>query len=296
MSSAATMRCLVPARDKQPTRRVADLIGNASIEISPRDDPADERLDQLLAPGMTVFVNHTGRFTHHDIIAACVKLEHAGFVPVPHVAARRLASFTQLRDFLRRATSEAGVKRVLLIAGDPAQAAGSFRDSLDLLETGLLEHHGIRDVAFACYPTGHPRIVRRDLDRSLRAKIASARRHGLSVSLVTQFGFEPGPIGRMITSLREDGIVCPIRVGVAGPAAVATLAKFAVRCGIGASLRALGSGEAAFARTLTVISPDALIESLATSEERASPIDGLHIFTFGGVRRAAAWLCSRGRA
>jgi hypothetical protein len=93
MILVAAASYLLPARDERRARRVADLV-NASIEISPYNDPEDERLDELRAPRMTVFVNHTGRFTHHDIIAACVKLERTGFIPMPHVVARRLASFT----------------------------------------------------------------------------------------------------------------------------------------------------------------------------------------------------------
>jgi methylenetetrahydrofolate reductase (NADPH) len=252
-----------------------------------------EDLGELLAPGTTVFVNHPGSVTHHDIVAACVKLRRAGFVPVPHIAARRLASFTQARDFLERAAREAAVTRVLLISGDPAQPLGPFRDSADLLMTGLVESHGIGDVAFAGYPEGHPSVDRRILDTALRAKLALARRRGLAVSLVTQFGFEALPIARWVASLREEEVACPIHIGVAGPATVATLAKFAIRCGIGASLRALGRGQAAFARILAEAAPDALIRALAQGEQPGAPIDGLHIFTFGGVRRTAEWIRAR---
>jgi methylenetetrahydrofolate reductase (NADPH) len=278
------------------TRRAAQLIGAASIEISPRDDPVRDRLGELLAPGTTVFVNHPRSVTHHDIVAACVKLRRAGFIPMPHVAARRLASFTQARDFLRRAAGEAGVTSALLIGGDPAHPVGPFRDSLDLLTTGLVESSGIHHIAFAGYPEGHPNVDRRNLDAVLRAKLALARQRGLDVSLVTQFGFEAAPIERWISSLRDEGILCPIRVGVAGPASIATLAKFAVRCGIGASLRALGRGQAAFARILAEATPDGLIVALAAGEEPHTRIDGLHIFTFGGVRRTAEWICARARA
>ena len=281
-----------PNIDRQ--RRIAELIGAASIEISPRDDPEREQLSELLPPGTTVFVNNPGSATHHDIVAACVKLQRAGFSPVPHVAARRLASFTQARDFLERAAGEAGVKSILLTAGDPATPIGPFRDSLDLLATGLVETHGIAHVGFAGYPEGHPRIDRHSLDTALRGKIAFAGRLGLAVSIVTQFGFDPGPISRWIVSLRQEGFRGPIRVGIAGPATVATLAKFAVRCGIGASLRALGRGQTAFARILTETAPDALIAALVAGEEPGPAIDGLHVFTFGGVRQAAAWLRIRG--
>jgi methylenetetrahydrofolate reductase (NADPH) len=212
---------------------------------------------------------------------------------MPHIAARRLASFTQLRDFLQRAAGEAGVTRVFVTAGDPVQAAGPFRDSLAVLTAGLIEANGIDQVAFAGYPEGHPRIDRRRLDCALRAKIALGRQRGVDVSLVTQFGFDAAAILRWIASLREDGIFCPIRVGIAGPATVATLAKFAVRCGVGASLRALGRGQTAFARIMTQATPDALIAALAALEEPGAPIDRLHIFTFGGVAHTLRWLQTR---
>jgi methylenetetrahydrofolate reductase (NADPH) len=295
MTIESTMNRPERALDQRQRRRAAQLIANASIEISPRDDPLRDRLRELLAPGTTVFVNHPGSVTHHDIVAACVKLRRAGFVPMPHVAARRLASFTQARDFLERAAGEAAVGGVLLIGGDPAHSVGPFCDSSELLATGLVER-SIGQVAFAGYPEGHPSIDRRSLDAALRAKLALARCHGLGVSLVTQFGFEAAPVEHWVSSLRDDGVACPIHIGVAGPATIATLAKFAVRCGIGASLRALGRGQTAFARILAEATPDTLIDALAAAEDRGVAIDGLHIFTFGGVRRAAEWIARVGCA
>ena len=278
------------AQDDRHRRKVAELIGGCTIEISPHDDPAREGLGDLLKPGTTVVVNHPASVTHHDIVAACVKLRRAGLIPMPSIAARRLASFTQARDFLQRAAAEAEVRDVLITGGDPAHPVGPFRDSLELLATGLLEDYGIARVAFAGYPEGHPRIDRQSLDKVLREKLALARARGIEVSLITQFGFEAAPIERWIRSLRDDDIRCPIRIGVAGPASVATLAKFAVRCGVGASLRALGRGQTAFARILVEATPDTLIEALAAAEQDDDRNYGLHIFSFGGVRRTAAWI------
>jgi methylenetetrahydrofolate reductase (NADPH) len=278
-------------------RRIAELVGACSIEISPRDDFAGERLRELLDPGMTVFVNHPGSVTHHDIVAACARLRRAGFNPVPHIAVRRLASFTQANDFLQRAVADAGVLSALIIGGDPDYPVGPFPDAYDLFVSGLVGHHGLREVAIAGYPEGHPRIASRTLDEALRAKVALARRQGLEVSLVTQFGFDAAPILRWIAASRAQDITCPVRVGIAGPASVATLAKFAVRCGIGASLRALARGHTAFARILAEAGPDALVGALAAEEDPRWPIDGLHVFTFGGIRRAAEWIrATAGRA
>ena len=238
--------------------RATELVAACSIEISPRDDFAGEKLRELLDPGTTVFVNHPGSVTHHDIVAACARLRHAGFNPMPHIAVRRLASFTQANDFLQRAEAEAAVTAALIIGGDPDHPVGPFPDAYDLLASGLVERHGLREVAFAGYPEGHPRIAARTLDEALRGKVALAQQQGLEVSLVSQFGFAATPILKWIATLRDQGIVCPVRVGVAGPASVATLAKFAVRCGIGASLRALARGHTSFARILAEAGPDPL--------------------------------------
>jgi methylenetetrahydrofolate reductase (NADPH) len=274
-------------------QRAAALRRRCSLEISPRDELAGDGLRQLLPPGTIIFVNHPASVTHHHIVGACARLKRAGFVPVPHVAARRLASFTQASDFLQRAATEARVDRILLIGGDDPPA-GPFRASLDLLATGVVERAGIREVAFAGYPEGHPAIDSAALDTALRAKVALARQAGLAVSLVTQFGFESQPILRWIAAQRATGNDCPVLVGIAGPASVATLAKFAIRCGIGASLRALARGHTAFARIMVEAGPDELIGDLVRGETGDAPIAGLHVFTFGGVRRTAAWMRSAG--
>lgn len=269
--------------------RVRELIAAASIELSPCDELAGDGLRNLFPPGSTVFISHPPSADYSGIVTACARLRKAGFVPVPHIAARRLASLEDAEDFLRRAAGEAAVEDVLLIGGDPDWPAGPFRDSLTLLIGGILECHGIERVRFAGYPEGHPYISTKALDAALDAKLALAKERGLAASVVTQFGFEPAPIERWIAGLRSRGVNCPVRVGVAGPARVVTLAKFAVRCGIGSSLRALARGHTAFVRILTEAAPDALIDAVAASEATAGRIDGLHVFTFGGVARTAAW-------
>ena len=270
-------------------QRAATLIGDCSIELSPRDEFAGEALRKLLAPGTTVFVNHPSSVTHHDIVAACARLHRAGFVPVPHVAARRLASFTQASDFLQRAAGEAGVDRILLIGGDDSPV-GPFRASLDLLATGVVERHGIGQVAFGGYPEGHPAIDAAHTGRGAAGQGGAGtagRARGVAGDAVRLRGRADPALDRRAAAL---GIDCPVHVGVAGPASVATLAKFAIRCGIGASLRALARGHTAFARILVEAGPDALIGDLVAGESAHAAIAGLHVFTFGGVRRAAEWI------
>lgn len=271
---------------QQQRRRVAGLVSAASIEVSPTDGLIGDGLRDLFPSGTTVFVNHPARADYRAIVAACARLRRAGFEPVPHIAARRLAGVEDAVDFLRRATDEADIADVLLVGGDPDWPAGPFRDSLALLASGILECHGIERVRFAGYPEGHPLIGAAALDRALAAKLALAKERGLRASLVTQFGFEAAPIATWLAGLRSRGIDCPVAIGVAGPARAATLVKFAVRCGIGSSLRALARGHTAFARILTEAGPDALIDALAAGQPA---IDALHVFTFGGVARTAEW-------
>ena len=269
--------------------RGAALVRACSIELSPRDARSVDALADMLDPGPTVFVSLPPSAAYADVVNACSHLRRNGFEPVPHVVARRLPSYADASDFLHRATDAADVSQVLLLGGDAPRPLGPFDGALALLATGVVERHGITAVAFAGYPDGHPQIATGILQAALQVKLEVARRRGLATSLVTQFGFEAPPILRWIAAQREAGVTCPISVGLAGPASVATLAKYAVRCGVGASLRALAHGHTAIARILTEADPGALIEALAEGEDPAAPIDALHIFCFGGATRTAQW-------
>ena len=73
---------------------------------------------------------------------------------------------------------------------------------------------------------------------------------------------------------------------------ISTLAKFAVRCGIGHSIRALARGHSSLARLLVELGPDQVVADLAAALPADAAIDGLHFFTFGGIARTAAWLAA----
>lgn len=271
-----------------PEPAIAALLRAASLEVSPRDPLAGASLAGLVAPGTRIFVNHAPGDSADGIAAAAARLARAGFVPVPHVAARTLPSFVALNEFLRRLAGEAGVEAALVIAGDRDRAAGPFESSFEILATGLFERNGIRRIGLAGYPEGHPRIGRRALDEALRLKLGLARQAGLEPFIVTQFAFAAAPIRDWIEARRAEGVTAPIVAGLAGPASIAALAKFAVRCGVGASLRALIGNRPALPRLLTETGPDAIIADLAAGADVA----GCHFFTFGGVRRTASWLAA----
>jgi methylenetetrahydrofolate reductase (NADH) len=283
---------IAPIRAGEKLRQaIIDLAGGASFELSQRDPVAGEPLREVAPLGSTVYIAFAPTDTHHGVLAAATRLKRAGFAPVPHIAARTLASFTQLNDYLARMAGDAGIDRALVIAGDVEHPVGPFATSHDLLDTGLFERHGIRRIDIAGYPEGHPRVSRADLAEALTTKCRTIRERGLEPSILTQFGFEAAPIIAWLKAIRLAGVDVPVRIGLAGPASIATLAKFAVRCGIGNSLRSLTSGHASFARLLVEADPAALVVSLAgAAEDCTLGIAGLHFFTFGGVRRTTAWL------
>jgi methylenetetrahydrofolate reductase (NADPH) len=80
-----------------------------------------------------------------------------------------------------------------------------------------------------------------------------------------------------------------VRVGVAGPAKVRTLLNYGIRCGIGNSIRALGSQAVSLTRLLTQHGPEKLVCRIAASQEGLG-IEGLHFFPFGGFAHSARWI------
>ena len=56
------------------------------------------------------------------------------------------------------------------------------------------------------------------------------------MAIATQFCFEAAPVIAWANRLAAEGITLPIHIGVAGPAKLQTLIKFAISCGVGASL------------------------------------------------------------
>jgi methylenetetrahydrofolate reductase (NADPH) len=218
-------------------------------------------------------------------------LRQAGYNPVPHIAAREVVSREALDDFLARLRGEADVRRVLLIAGDVAGARGPFKASRDLAATGLLQAHGITSVSVAGHPEGHPFVDDAATFKGLREWQEFARDSGIHVDIVTQFCFESAPIVNWLGQLDAHGVALPVIIGLAGPATPATLTKFALRCGIGNSMRALRNRIGRYGRLLIDTGPDEVMRGLeAAPGETTSAISGFHLFPFGGLRKAGNWL------
>jgi len=276
----------VGASPEDERRNIPALLAGASLELSSRDPAEIDACTDLLEPGTAVTISMPPGQTYHGIVALATRLKRAGFRPVPHVAARRIASRDALDEYLARAAGEAGVDSALVIGGDSDRASGPFESSLALLETGLLQRHGIAHVGVAGYPEGHPRIATSALDAALAAKKGLARSAGIDLQVVTQFCFESEPVLSWVARMKGHGL--PVRVGLSGPASLPRLLRFAMLCGIGNSVRALKSRPQAITRLLIEAGPEVVVRDLA--RRAVAPIVGIHFFCFGGLVRTARWL------
>jgi methylenetetrahydrofolate reductase (NADPH) len=278
------------AADHPSSGDLSALLAAASVEISSRGHQLQQLRDHF-RPGTDVTITFLPGDNYRHNIETASALRRAGYNPVPHIAAREMPSFEVLDDFLARVRGEADVTRVLLIAGDVVAAKGPFRSSRDIGASGLIEARGITSVSVAGHPEGHPYLDATGVFKVLTAWRDWGRESGTHVDVVTQFCFESAPILGWIGELQAHGIDLPVIVGLAGPATPATLTKFALRCGIGNSIRSLRSQIGRFGRLLTDTGPDDVVRGLQSAPAHAvAPIAGFHLFPFGGLRKAGEWL------
>jgi methylenetetrahydrofolate reductase (NADPH) len=263
---------------------LADLLRNYSAEVTCGDRKSISAAESLMPPGSEVFVVSLPSDKEDRSVAVTAELRKAGLIPVPHIAARNIRSRAEFAAHLRRLTTEAGVDRALILGGDRIHPIGEFNSSQQLIETGLLEAYGIRKIMLSWYPEGHQRIAVSELVKARNAKLRIAAARDLEVELIGQFCFESAPIIASARQLRAEGIQVPLRVGVAGPASRASLLKYAMICGVGASMRALKERPGA-GSLLSGETPERLLREVAHAQAREPGlgIHRAHFFTFASL-------------
>jgi methylenetetrahydrofolate reductase (NADPH) len=225
-------------------------------------------------------------------LPALLAIRAAGLEPVPHLAVRRVASRAQVVQFLHRAVADAGVRKVLLIGGDDAQAVGVYADAMSLLRDGVLAECGVRELALPGYPEGHPRVAAERLERAFDDKLRLAQQQGLGVSVVTQFSFAPARIVEYCDDLARRWPGLPLVVGMAGPTSAGALLRFAQRCGVSTSLRALGAQGMGAVKLFMHTDPGEQLSAVAQYRLRHDDCNvvGVHLFSFGAAAKSATWM------
>ena len=222
-------------------------------------------------------------------------LREAGVQPVPHIVARQLASENELTWFAREAAVHFGVTRVLVIGGDQKEPTGPFKDAAAVIGSGILSDAGIREVDIAGYPDGHPVIPDPVLLDDVHQKITLAAEQELALSIVTQFSFSADSIAEYCARLVAQDIDLPVFAGLAGPTNPAQLLRYAKICGVSTSIKAankLGWNAVKLAANTT---PDKHLDILTGHfvGADAGNLAGIHIFSFGGFVKSAAWLADK---
>ena len=262
-----------------------------SIEVTPTGAAKIESFRECLAPGTTVNVTFLPGTDPSDTIAVAERLHNDGMRPVPHLAARSLRNADQLDELLTAFTTRCGVEEVLCIGGGVDNPVGDFSATIEVLESGLIQKHGIRHIGVAGHPEGSPDISDEEVATALSAKNELAARDGLELYIETQFCFEADIVLDWERRVREAGNRLPIRIGIPGPATIKTLFRFAQISGIGPSMRFVAKQAKNVAKLMTVQSPHLLIAGLA--EGMAADEDCLirhfHYYPFGGFARTAAY-------
>ena len=216
-------------------------------------------------------------------------MQRSGFRATPHIAARRIPNAQTLR--LALAELRAGnVEQILLVAGDVEQPAGEFTSTLDILESGILERSGIMRIGVAGHPEGNKSVGPMLLWEALQIKQRFAERTGISMHIVTQFGLNAAAMAKWERDLTQHGVRLSIHVGIAGPAPLSALVRFAIQCGIGASARTLMRNLSAAGSVADLATtPDQHLLALLSAPPPAQ-IVAPHFFAFGGSVETARWM------
>ncbi len=283
--------CNVEVMQTDIKKSIASFMTNYSCETTPAAAQKIGSFQNLLVPGTSVFITFLPGSDFSDTIETAKDLKNQGFVPVPHIAARGVSNRKDLDERLNRLTGEAGVSEVLLIGGGYDTPIGEFADTMQLLETGLFDAHGINNINVAGHPEGSPDISDADILKALAWKNAFAQRTGAQIQIVTQFCFDAAPIIAWDKNIQAEGNKLPIRIGLPGLATIKTLIAYARSCGVGNSMRFLTRQARNVTRLLSISAPDKLVADLAAyqAENPACGIVSAHMFPLGGLKRTATW-------
>jgi len=267
-----------------------NMVDGYSLEMTAKEIEGLKEAAPLIRPGTQIAVTFLPGEEMSQRVDAAVLVRELGFEPIVHLSARRFTSEAELDQYLGDITTKAGVKRVFIIAGDPPEPEGPFQDSLQIIETGLLEKHGIEIVGIGGHPEGHPNVSKPDLWVWMENKIAALRARGLTPLVVTQFAFDDEAIVEWLKEMRARGIDVPVRIGVPGPAGIKRLLGFAKRCGVGASASVMKKYGISLTNLIGSAGPDKLVDSL---DKGITPELGrvrLHFYPFGALTASAEWI------
>lgn len=284
-----------PADNAPLDPAVSDFIADFSIEVMPRTAEKVDDFCALLPEGTRVYVAHIDGTPIDDMVTTAKRLSDDGFQVMPHFPARIIKDEATLIDWIARYQGEAGVEQALMLAGGIDAPHGDFDNSMQLLETGAFDRAGFKRLHVAGHPEGNrdidPKGGMANVEEALRWKTDFNARTDAEMAIVTQFAFDADPIIAWANQVQASGVDLPIHIGIAGPAKLQTLIKFAVACGVGPSLKVLQKRALDVSKLLLPYEPHDIVSALAHHKAANSDfaITQLHLFPLGGIKASAIW-------
>ena len=292
-------RKTAPATPAGQAGQMEAFLQGFSIEVMPRTAEKVEDFRAILPSGTRVYIAHIEGTPIEEMVATARRIGDEGFAAMPHFPARIIKDKATLADWVAR-YKDAGVRQGLLLAGGVAQPMGEFATSMELLESGAFA--GFDRLHVAGHPEGNKDIDADGSDKMVmeaaRWKSAFAERTDAKMAMATQFCFDAAPVIRWVDRLAAEGVKLPVHIGVAGPAKLQTLIKFAIACGVGPSLRVLQKRALDVTKLLLPYEPTDVIAELA-AHKAANPafgIEQVHFFPLGGIKTNAEWVTANGGA
>lgn len=289
-------------RDAKPSgnsHEVEAFLTGYSIEVMPRTAEKVEDFRAILPKGTRVYIAHIEGTPIQEMVDTAKRLGAEGFDVMPHFPARIIKDRATLTNWVAQ-YKDVGVRQGLLLAGGVASPHGDYATSMQLLESGAFD--GFDRLNVAGHPEGNKDIDPDGSDKMVmeaaRWKSAFADRTDAKMAMATQFCFEAEPVIAWVDRLSAEGIKLPVHIGVAGPAKLQTLIKFAIACGVGASLRVLQKRAMDVTKLLLPYEPTEVIAALAAHKAKnpAFGIEQVHFFPLGGIKTNAAWVTEHGGA
>jgi len=287
---------------KTTTPEMEAFLQEYSIEVMPRTAAKVEDFRALLPAGTRVYIAHIEGTPVEDMVDTARRIAAEGYDVMPHFPARIIKDKATLENWIAMYQGEADVKQGLMLAGGVAKPLGEFADSMQLLETGLFDKAGFERLHVAGHPEGNKDIDpiggSANVDAALQWKQEFSQRSNAKMAIATQFAFEAAPIIDWANGVKAAGVDIPIHIGIAGPAKLQTLIKFAIACGVGPSLKVLQKRAMDVSKLLLPYEPTEVLTDLA-KHKAANPefnIDSVHFFPLGGIKTNANWAINNGGA
>ncbi|MFA3915592.1 methylenetetrahydrofolate reductase [Ruegeria hyattellae] len=279
---------------------VETFLQDYSIEVMPRTAEKVEDFRALLPEGTRVYIAHIEGTPIEDMVKTAKRLADDGYPVMPHFPARIIKDAATLENWIATYQGEAGVDQALLLAGGVATPHGDFDSSMQMMETGLFDKAGFKRLHVAGHPEGNKDIdpdgSTRNVFEALQWKQKFSERTDAKMALATQFAFEAKPIIEWANAVKAAGVDIPIHIGIAGPAKLQTLIKFAIACGVGPSLKVLQKRAMDVTKLLLPYEPADVVTELA-EYKAANPdfnITNVHFFPLGGIKTNANWAIKSG--